>query len=126
MAGPGDNARTGGPAAALSEPLKRAITGCVRAIAETNELEVGFSRDKPVLTGNVARLPEFTRKPSLEEIGIVRGMGDAMALRKSRHDARVHANLIARKPRGRGRCIDAADAGPHRSHWRQCAGRRRR
>ncbi|MCU0830090.1 MAG: cobaltochelatase subunit CobT [Rhizobiaceae bacterium] len=108
MAGPGDNARTGGPQAALSEPLKRALTGCVRALAESPDLEVGFSRDKPVLTGNVARLPEFSRKPTPEEIGIARGIGDAMALRKSRHNGRVHASLMPESPEARA-VYDAAE-----------------
>ena len=58
MAGAGDNSgRNGAQAAQLSEPLKRAITGCVRALSESSEMEVAFSRDKPALVGNSARLP---------------------------------------------------------------------
>jgi cobaltochelatase CobT len=109
MAGPGDNSgRNGAAAAQLSEPLKRAISGCVRALAESSEVEVGFSRDKPALVGNSARLPEFSRKPTVEEIGIVRGMGDAMALRKSRHNSRIHASLMPQSDDARA-VYDAAE-----------------
>ena len=109
MAGAGDNSgRNGAQAAQLSEPLKRAISGCVRALSESSEMEVGFSRDKPALVGNSARLPEFSRKPTAEEIGIVRGMGDAMALRKSRHNARIHASLMPQSDDARA-VYDAAE-----------------
>jgi cobaltochelatase CobT len=108
MAGPGDNARTGGGQAQASEPLKRAISGCVRALAESPELEVGFSRDKPALSGNSARLPELTRKPTREEIGILRGIGDAMALRKSRHNSRIHQSLMPQSDEARA-VYDAAE-----------------
>ena len=113
MAGPGDNTRTGAPNAAASEPLKRALTACVRAIAETPDLEVGFTRDKPALAGNVVRLPEFTRKPTAEEVGVVRGLGDAMALRKSRHNARLHASLTPDGPDARA-VFDAAEQARYR------------
>ncbi len=65
----------------------------VRAIAADGELEVTFANDKPALSGNRARLPEFSKKPSAQEIAITRGLGDSMALRKACHDARVHNHL---------------------------------
>ena len=91
MAGPGDNQRSTIKSAQVSEPLKRAVSTCVRAVAEDRDLEVGFSRDKPVMTGQTVRLPELTRKPTPEEISILRGLGDAMALRRASHSARVHS-----------------------------------
>ena len=75
------------------DPLRVALKVTVRAIAADGELEVAFANDKPALTGNRARLPEFTKKPTREEIAITRGIGDSMALRKACHDAKVHAQL---------------------------------
>ena len=59
MAGPGDNLRANPKGPVDSEPFKRAVTACMRAIAGDHELEVGFSNDKPALTGHRARLPDL-------------------------------------------------------------------
>ncbi len=93
MAGPGDNTRERPKGPVDSEPFKRAVTACVRAIAGSNEFEVGFSHDRPALTGNHARLPDLPKRPTAEDISIIRGLGDSMALRHARHDPRVHAQL---------------------------------
>ncbi len=93
MAGPGDNTRARTKAVADSEPLKRAIGMCVRAIAGDHDLEVSFAKEKPALTGNVARLPDFAKKPSRNDISVSRGIGDSMALRRACHDIRTHSAL---------------------------------
>jgi cobaltochelatase CobT len=94
MAGAGDNSRKSGTQTISdSEPFKRAMTACTRAIAGDNELEVVFSKDKPALAGSHVRLPEPPRKVSAKDIAITRGLGDSMALRKACHDARIHASL---------------------------------
>ncbi|WP_455874004.1 hypothetical protein [Rhizobium yanglingense] len=51
MASRGDNskARPSGPVDV--EPLRRAITGCVRAIAGDGEVEVTFANERPGMTG---------------------------------------------------------------------------
>ncbi|WP_294645904.1 cobaltochelatase subunit CobT [uncultured Aureimonas sp.] len=51
------------------------------------------------MTGNRARLPELPKRAAENDVSVVRGLSDAMALRKARHDARVHATL---SPDGRG------------------------
>jgi cobaltochelatase CobT len=93
MAGPGDNTRERPKGPVDSEPFKRAVTACVRAIAGSNEFEVGFSHDRPALTGNHARLPDLPKRPTADDISIIRGLGDSMALRHARHDPRIHAQL---------------------------------
>ncbi|MBB3931539.1 cobaltochelatase CobT [Kaistia hirudinis] len=80
-------ARPGEPA---SEPFKRAVVGCVRAISGKADLEVTFSNDRPGLAGLRVRLPEPGRKPTANEIAVTRGLGDSMALRLACHDATVH------------------------------------
>jgi cobaltochelatase CobT len=87
------NRKPGQPAETPLDPFKRAVTGCVRAIAGDHELEISFSKDKPALTGNRARLPDLPKKPTAEMLRITRGLGDSMALRHACHDGRLHSRL---------------------------------
>jgi cobaltochelatase CobT len=93
MAGPGDNIRTRPKAGGETDALKRAVSVCMRAISGDHDLEVSFAKDKPALAGTHARLPDLPKKPTRNDIGITRGLGDSMALRRARHDPRVHARL---------------------------------
>ena len=78
---------------APTEPFKRAVTGCLRAIARKPDLEVTFAAERPGLVGGKARLPEPPRKLTRAEAAIVRGHADAIALRLACHDAGVHRKL---------------------------------
>ncbi len=98
MAGTGDNTRGKPKNGTEMDAFKRAVSVCVRAISGDREMEVSFSKEKPVLVGNRARLPEPPKKPGATDIGITRGLGDSMALRRACHDARVHSRLA---PEGR-------------------------
>ena len=93
MAGRGDNskAKSGGPVD--TEPLRRAITGCVRSIAGDAEVEVTFANERPGLAGERIRLPEISKRPTAHELAVTRGLGDSMALRIACHDTGVHANM---------------------------------
>jgi cobaltochelatase CobT len=75
---------------APNEPFKRAVTGCLRAIARNPELEVAFASERPGLAGGKARLPEPPRKLSKRDAAIVRGHADAIALRLACHDPAIH------------------------------------
>lgn len=75
------------------DPLRVAMKVTVRAIAADGDLEVAFANEKPALSGNRARLPEFSKKPTPQEIAITRGLGDSMALKHACHDAKVHAQF---------------------------------
>jgi cobaltochelatase CobT len=78
---------------APTEPFKRAVSGCLRAIARKPDLEVGFAAERPGLTGGKARLPEPPRKLTIQEAAIVRGHADSIALRLACHDVAVHRKL---------------------------------
>ena len=52
------NRKPGTPKEAPAEPLKRAISGAMKAIARKPEMEIVFAADKPSLVGERARLPE--------------------------------------------------------------------
>jgi len=79
---------------APTEPFKRAVTGCLRAIARQPELEVSFAAERPGMVGGKARLPEPPRKLTRAEAAIVRGHADSIALRMACHDATVHRRLM--------------------------------
>lgn len=84
------NRKPGTPKEAPAEPLKRAISGAMKAIARKPEMEVVFAADKPSLVGERARLPEPPRKLSPGDVAILRGHADSMALRLACHDAAIH------------------------------------
>jgi cobaltochelatase CobT len=73
-----------------TEPFKRAVATAVRALAGEPELEVNFSAEPPALKGLKARLPLPSRNLSPSEVAIVRGQGDAYALRRAYHQDSVH------------------------------------
>lgn len=90
MAGPGDNQKRSQKAPDF-EPMKQALTGCVRAIAGSDEVEVIYSNDRPALVGEQIRLTEPNRKMNKAQLAITRGAGDSMALRIACHDKAIHA-----------------------------------
>src|SRR3712207_3155275 len=81
-----------------TEPFKRAVAGCVRAVAGSPTLEVSFAADRPLLSGDKIRLPEPPRRLSAQDAAVTRGLGDAMALRLACHDGKVHRRF---SPEGR-------------------------
>ena len=75
---------------APNEPFKRAVAGCLRAIARQPDLEVAYAAERPGLAGGKVRLPEPPRKLSRVEAAIVRGHADSIALQMACHDPAVH------------------------------------
>ncbi len=88
---------------APSEPLKRAIGLCVRAVAGDGEVQVAYGPGKPELDGKSVLLPEPSRVPSPREIAVVRGWADSLALTAACHDGRVHRKLAP--PAGQARAV---------------------
>jgi cobaltochelatase CobT len=82
---------------APQEPFKRAVAGCMRAMAGVKELEVVYAAERPSLIGTgdgaKARLPEPARKLSPQEAAIVRGHADSLALKLACHDTSVHRRM---------------------------------
>jgi cobaltochelatase CobT len=78
---------------APNEPFKRAVTGCLRAIARQPELEVTFAAERPGLANGKARLPEPPRRLTAADAAILRGHADSMALRMACHDTAIHRRL---------------------------------
>jgi cobaltochelatase CobT len=77
-----------------TEPFKRAVAGCLKAIARNRELDIAYAAERPGLSGNKVRLPEPPRKLSATDASIVRGHADAIALKLACHDPKVHRRLV--------------------------------
>src|SRR5436305_3619117 len=73
-----------------AEPFKRAVAGCMRAIARKPDLEITYAAERPGIAGGKARLPEPPRKLSAQDAAIVRGHADSIALKLACHDPSVH------------------------------------
>jgi cobaltochelatase CobT len=82
------------PKESPTEPFKRAVTGCLRAIARKPDLEVSFAAERPGVIAGKARLPEPPRKLTASEAAIVRGHADSIALKLACHDPSIHRKLI--------------------------------
>jgi len=83
-----------------AEPFKRAVGTAVRALAGEPELEVNFSAEPPALKGKKARLPLPSRNLPPNEIAIVRGAGDAYALKLAYHEEKIHQQFRPRTADG--------------------------
>jgi cobaltochelatase CobT len=83
-----------------SEPFKQAVSVAVRSLAAEPELEVHFSSEPPSLKGLKARLPSPHRNLSAKDVALVRGTGDAYALRKAYHDEKVNSQFRPASPEG--------------------------
>src|SRR3954451_10297257 len=77
-----------------TEPFKRAVTGCLRAIARRPDLEVNYAAERPGLITGKVRLPEPPRRLTGPDAAIVRGHADSIALKLACHDPSVHRRLV--------------------------------
>ena len=89
-----------------SEEFKRATAGALRALAQTDDVQVAFQPGPSALAGKRARLPLPTRALPPAEMAKLRGAADSIALRLRHHDDAVHA---ARMP-SRREAKDVYDA----------------
>jgi cobaltochelatase CobT len=83
-----------------AEPFKRAVSVAVRSLAAEPELEVNFSSEPPALKGLKARLPSPHRNLPAQDVALVRGTGDAYALRKAYHDEKINTQFRPASPEG--------------------------
>src|SRR6201992_3213381 len=87
---------------APTEPFKRAVSACLKAIARQPELEVSFAAERPGLAPGKARLPEPARTMTRRDAAMVRGHADSIALKLACHDPKVHRKLMPGNPQARG------------------------
>ncbi len=79
---------------APTEPFKRVLGLCARAIAADGEMQVTYAPGKPELDGKAMQLPEPSRTPSKKEIAVIRGWADSLALTAAMHDEKLHKRLV--------------------------------
>jgi cobaltochelatase CobT len=91
-----------------AEPFKRAVAGCLRAIAGKPGLEVAFAAEKPALSSERARLPEPPRRMSKADAAILRGHADSMALRLAVHNPAIHKRMLPNGAPARA-CFEAIE-----------------
>src|SRR5246500_2977840 len=73
-----------------SEIFKRATAATLRAIAERDDVTVGFGPESAGVSGSRVRLPNPPRDLPAEEAAQLRGAADSVALRLRYHDDAVH------------------------------------
>jgi cobaltochelatase CobT len=95
MAGPGKGGD--GPI----EEFRRVTAACMRAIAREPELTASFTPDPPGMSGPEARLPLPNRDLPAEDVSIVRGEADSLALRLRHHDSELHLSSVPTAPSAR-------------------------
>jgi len=84
-----------------TEIFKRATASTLRAIAERDDLTIGFGPEPPGLSGSRVKLPNPARDLPPEEAAQLRGAADAMALRLRYHDDAVHSKRVPGSPLAR-------------------------
>ncbi len=84
-----------------AEIFKRATAATLRAIAERDDLTVGFGPEAAGASGTRVRLPNPPRDLPAEETAQLRGAADSMALRMRYHDDAVHSRRAPGGPLAR-------------------------
>ncbi|MCW9035929.1 MAG: cobaltochelatase subunit CobT [Rhodospirillales bacterium] len=76
------------------ETFKRVTSATIKAVSRRPEAVVNFSPGVNSASGHTVRLPSPAKKMTLEDIGQLRGMADAAALRMRYHNDALHAKLL--------------------------------
>src|SRR5919199_1047303 len=84
-----------------AEIFKRATAATLRAIAERDDLTIGFGAEPPSASGTRVRLPNPARDLPAEEAAQLRGAADSLALRMRYHDDAVHSKRAPGSPLAR-------------------------
>ena len=108
-----------------TEIFKRATAATLRAIAERDDVTVGFGPEAAGASGARIRLPNPPRDLPADEAAQLRGAADSLALRLRYHDDGVHSRRGAWRPVG-ARGLRGGRAGAGRGAGRAAHGRRRR
>lgn len=92
-------------------PLDRfrsVLTGTARAISLDPEVEVAWTADAPVQSGQSMRVPMPGRSLPAEQVAEARGHADSMALRLRHHNAALHGRNAPSEALARA-CYDAVE-----------------
>ncbi|WJY18718.1 cobaltochelatase subunit CobT [Alteriqipengyuania flavescens] len=81
--------------------FKRALTGASRAIAREEEVEVAWTAESPVQSGNNFRVPMPARNLPAGQAAEARGVSDRFALRLRHHNEALHEKGAPAEPLAR-------------------------
>src|ERR1700741_1544498 len=84
-----------------TEVFKSATAATLRALAERDDVTVGFGPEAAGLSGTRVRLPNPPRDLPAEEAAQLRGAADSVALRLRYHDDAVHSRRVPGGPLAR-------------------------
>ena len=84
-----------------TENFKRATSATLRAIAERDDVTVGFGPEAAGVSGSRVRLPNPPRDLPADEAAQLRGAADSVALRLRYHDEAVHSKRVPASPLAR-------------------------
>jgi cobaltochelatase CobT len=84
-----------------TEIFKRATAATLRAIAEREDVTVGFGPEAAGVSGTRVRLPNPARDLPAAEAAQLRGAADSLALRLRYHDDAVHSRRVPGSPLAR-------------------------
>src|SRR5262252_117769 len=84
-----------------TENFKRATAAALRAIAERDDVTVGFGPEPASASGARVRLPNPPRDLPAEDVAQLRGAADSVALRLRYHDNEVHSRRLPSAPLAR-------------------------
>src|SRR5437667_253444 len=84
-----------------TEIFKRATASTLRAIAERDDVTVGFGPEPPGVVGTRVKLPNPARDLPADEAAQLRGAADSLALRLRYHDDAGHSKRVPGSPLAR-------------------------
>ncbi len=84
-----------------AEIFKRATASTLRAIAERDDLTIGFGPEPAGVSGVRVKLPNPARDLPPDEAAQLRGAADSLALRLKYHDDAIHAKRLPGGPLAR-------------------------
>src|SRR5213078_4730848 len=77
-----------------TEIFKRATASTLRAIAERDDVTVGFGPEPAGVAGTRVKLPNPARDLPADEAAQLRGAADSLALRLRYHDDALHSKRV--------------------------------
>ena len=89
--------------------FKSVLAGAARAVAHEPEVEIAWTSEAPVQTGNTFRLPMPSRSLPHGQAMEARGFADSFALRLRHHNEPLHNRHAPPEPSARA-CYDAVEA----------------
>ena len=75
-----------------ADPFKKALAEATKVLADDSEVTVSYSVDPSGMSGDAIRLPQVSRRMTLDEVLLARGTADALAMQRRYHDEATHSH----------------------------------